>query len=76
MGHVRGRCSAERADAHSPVILTAVCAAYASLRVLIAVPWIARVTVAKGAAGRVPGLSSWSYPGREQSSGSPERTTK
>ena len=30
----------------------------------------------QGAAGRVPGLSRWSYPGRERSSGSPERTTK
>ena len=63
MGHVRGRCSAERADAHSPVILTADCAAHASLRVLIAVPWIARVTVAKGAAGRVPGPVMLELPG-------------
>jgi hypothetical protein len=68
--------SAERGDALSPVFLTADRAARAPPRALIAVQWIARVTVVEGAAGRVPGLSSWSYPGREQSSGSPERTTK
>lgn len=76
VGHVLGRSSPERVVAHSPVSLIVDCAAHASLRALIAVPWIARVTVAEGAAGRVPGPSCWSYPGRERSSGSPERTTK
>ena len=76
MGHVLGRSSAARGVAHSPVLLTADGAAHVSPRFLIAVLWIARVTVAEGAAGRVPVPSCWSYPGRERSSGSPERTTK
>ena len=76
VGHVLGRSSAARDVAHSPVLLTADGAAHASPRFLIAVLWIARVTVAEGAAGRVPVPSCWSYPGRERSSGSPERTTK